>query len=348
MLLRELNRLGCKTYLLACEQTHKAALIDPVKDRVDRYLGVLAYHGLALELAIDTHTHADHRTGVWDLRELTGAKVVMHRRAPAPHIDLHVAEGDRLDVGTLQLGFIHTPGHTPDGVCIRVGEMLFTGDTLLVRSTGRTDFPGGDAGEQYDAIMQKLFTLPDDTRIFPAHDYRGNLYSTIGEEKRGNPKLVGRSRDAYVNLMNNLGMPLPEKIQEALQANESAIDDDSVKFPSLAQLAQVRQLTPRDLRERLSSPNPPVLLDVREPDEFTGELGHIAGSVLVPLRHLSQRASELEKFKDREIVAICRAGVRSTTASAILTGLGFEHVCNLKGGMLDWIEAKLPVERALG
>ncbi len=140
-------------------------------------------------------------------------------------------------------------------------------------------------------------------------------------------------------------MPLPEKIQEALQANISAIDDDSVKFPSFAQLTQVRQLTPQDLRQRLSSASPPGLLDVREVDEFNGELGHIGGSILIPLKHLPERAKELEKDKEREIVAICRAGVRSTTAAAILTGLGFEHVCNLKGGMLDWMEANFPVER---
>jgi len=346
MLFHELNRSGCKTYLLACEQTRKSVLIDPVKERVDRYLGVLAYHRLELQMVIDTHTHADHRTGVWDLRELTGAKVVMHKRAPAPHIDLHVSDGDQLEVGSLPLGFIYTPGHAPDGVCIRVGNLLFTGDTLLVRLTGRTDFPGGDAGEQYDAITRKLFTLPDETKVFPAHDYRGNACSTIGEEKLSNSRIAGRSREAYIALMNNLGMPLPEKIQEALQANVSAIDDDSVKFPSYAQLTQTRQLTPLDLHQRLSTGIPPVLLDVREPDEFTGELGHIAGSILIPLRHLSERAKELDPYKERELVAICRAGVRSTTAAAILTGLGFEHVSNLKGGMLDWIEVGYPIERA--
>jgi rhodanese-related sulfurtransferase len=182
--------------------------------------------------------------------------------------------------------------------------------------------------------------------VFRGHDYRGNVCSTIGEEKRLNPRIAGRSREAYVALMNNLGMPLPEKIQEALQANVSAIDDDSVKFPTYAQLTQARQLTPQDLRQRLSAGIPPVLLDVREPDEFTGELGHVAGSVLVPLRHLSERAKELETYREREVVAICRAGVRSATAAAILTGLGFEHIFNLKGGMLDWIEAGFPVERA--
>jgi sulfur dioxygenase len=345
MLFHELNRAGCKTYLAACEETGRAALVDPLKDHVDRYLAVLAYYRLTLDLIIDTHTHADHRSGVWDLRELTGAKVVMHRRAPAPHIDIHIDDGGQLELGTLQLTFMHTPGHTPDSTCIRIGDRLFTGDTLLIGGTGRTDFPGGDPGAQYDAITQKLFALPDSVLVFPAHDYRGNLCSTIGDERRSNARIAGRSRDAYMTLMNNLGMPLPTKIQEALQANESAIDDDSLKFPTFAQLNEVRQLEPAEVDSRLHSANPPVLLDVREADEFSGELGHIPGSILVPLRHLSERARELEKYRDREIIAVCRAGVRSTTAAAILGGLGFEHVCNLKGGMLDWNDAKLPVER---
>ena len=345
MLFHELNRAGCKTYLAACEETSRAVLVDPLKDHVDRYLAVLAYYRLTLDLIIDTHTHADHRSGVWDLRELTGAKVVMHRRAPAPYIDIHIDDAGQLELGTLHLTFMHTPGHTPDSTCIRIGERLFTGDTLLIGGTGRTDFPGGDPGAQYDAITQKLFALPDSILVFPAHDYRGNLCSTIGDERRSNARIGGRSRDAYITLMNNLGMPLPTKIQEALQANESAIDDDSLKFPSFAQLNEVRQLEPVEVDSRLHSADPPVLLDVREADEFSGELGHIRGSILVPLRHLPQRARELEKYRDREIIAICRAGVRSTTAAAILGGLGFEHVCNLKGGMLDWNDARLPVER---
>jgi sulfur dioxygenase len=345
MLFRELNRAGCKTYLAACEQTNRAVLVDPLKDRVDRYLAVLAYYRLSLELIIDTHTHADHLSGVWDLRELTGAKVVMHRRAPAPHIDIHVDDGGQLEVGTLHLNILHTPGHTPDSTCIRIDDRLFTGDTLLIGGTGRTDFPGGDPGAQYDAIINKLFTLPDSLLVFPTHDYRGNICSTIGNEKRSNARITGRTRDAYINLMNNLGMPLPTKIQEALQANESAIDDNSLKFPTLAQLNEVMQLEPAEVESRLCSANPPVVVDVREADEFKGELGHIPGSILVPLRQLPERVKELEKYRDHEIIAVCRAGVRSTTAAAILAGLGFEHVCNMKGGMLDWNDAKLPVQR---
>jgi rhodanese-related sulfurtransferase len=146
--------------------------------------------------------------------------------------------------------------------------------------------------------------------------------------------------------MNNLHLPLPDKIQEALQANESAIDDDSVKFPSLAELNQVRQLAPAEVRERVVSGNPPLILDVREEDEFSDELGHIGGSVLVPLKDLSARAAEFAESKQAEVIVICRTGMRSTTAAAILTGLGFEHVNNMRGGMLDWIGAGLPVDRS--
>jgi sulfur dioxygenase len=345
MLFRELNRSACKTYVLACEQSRRAVLVDPLKERVDRYLAFLAYHGLELELIVDSHTHADHRTGIWDLRELTGASAVMHRRAPAPHIDRHVEEGDELVLGELRLRVLHTPGHTPDGICLYTGDRVLTGDTLFVGGTGRSDFAGGDPGEQFDGIVGKLFTLPEATLVFPAHDYRGNSSSTIGQEKRSNPRLAGRTREDYIALMNNLGLPLPDRIQEALQANQSAIEDDSVRFPSLPQLSQVRQLTAAEVQMRLSLAEPPLLLDVREPEEYRDELGHIRGSVLIPLRELPRRAEEIASFKHREIVAICRAGVRSATAAAILTGLGFDHVCNLKGGLLDWNDAKLPVER---
>ncbi|MBI1993519.1 MAG: MBL fold metallo-hydrolase [Deltaproteobacteria bacterium] len=345
MLFRELNRGKCKTYLIACESTRKAALIDPVKERIDRYLATLAYYGCRLEAVIDTHTHADHRTASFELNGLTGARVIMHRRAPAPHVDIHVEDGQRYAVGDVELQVLYTPGHTPDSMSLYAGDRVFTGDTLLIRGTGRSDFAGGDPGEEFDSITQKLFRLPDETLVFPAHDYRGNSHSTIGEEKRFNPRVSGRTRDEYIALMNHLGLPLPDKIQEVLQPNESALDDDRIPFPTLAQLNQVRQLTPKQVRALLDASLPPILLDVREAEEYEGELGHIAGCLLISLKDLPARAVELEKYKERHIIAICRAGVRSTTAAAILTGLGFEQVSNMKGGMLDWNEQNLPVER---
>jgi glyoxylase-like metal-dependent hydrolase (beta-lactamase superfamily II)/rhodanese-related sulfurtransferase len=345
MLFHELNCGKCKTYLIACENTRKAALIDPVREKIDRYLAVLAYFGCKLDAIIDTHSHADHRTASFDLCSLTGAKVIMHRRAPAPHVDVHVGDGGRHRVGDIELQVLYTPGHTPDSMSLYSEGRVFTGDTLLIRGTGRSDFAGGDAGEQFDSITQKLFRLPDETLVFPAHDYRGNSHSTIGEEKRLNPRISGKTREQYVEIMGHLGLALPDKIQEVLQPNQSALEDDQVSFPTLAQLSQVRQVTPGEAQKLLRAFPPPVLLDVREPEEYDGELGHIAGSVPIPLKDLSARAAELESFKEGRVIAICRAGVRSTTAAAILVGLGFEHVSNLKGGMLEWNDQNLPVER---
>jgi len=345
MLLRELNRASCKTYFLGCERARRAALVDPLRERVDRYLAFLAYRRYDLELVIDTHTHADHRTGAWDLRELTGARTVMHARAPAPDVDVHVREGDHLHVGELELRVLETPGHSADAISLHVEGRVLTGDSLLIGATGRTDLPGGDAGAEYDAIHAKLFPLPDETLVLPGHDYRGLARSTIGQEKRTNPRLAGRSHDEFVALMNGLGLPLPDKIQEALQANQSSIEDGSVSFPAVARLADVPSIAPQELHAWLASSDPPLVIDVRQADEFSGELGHVSGSRSIPLRDLPRRAAELASHKAKDIVCVCRSGVRSTTAAAMLAGLGFERVRNMKGGMLDWIGSHLPVER---
>lgn len=344
MLVRELNHGKCKTYLVACEASRRAALIDPLRSGIERYLALAAYLGVHFDYLIDTHTHVDHRTAIFDLRELIGVRTVMHRAAPAPHVDVHVTDGGILEVGELRLRVLATPGHTADSISLYASGHVFTGDTLLIGGTGRTDLDG-DPGDEYDSITGKLFALPDETIVLPAHDYRGNSRSTIGEEKRGNPRLVGKSREEYVRIMSNLGLPLPDKIQEVMQPNQSALDDDSITFPAVPQLARVRQLEVGALAALLGSATPPLLLDVREAEEYTGELGHITGSRLIPLKTLAQHADELADWRHAPVVAICRAGVRSTTAAAILTSLGFEQVANLKGGMLAWNDRGLPVER---
>ena len=345
MLFRELNRGKCKTYLLACERTRRAALVDPVKAQAERYLALLAYEGLKLDAVIDTHTHADHPTGSFLLKDLTDARYVMHRRAPVPAANDHVEEGDVIEVGDLKLKVLYTPGHTPDSLSLYADGRVLTGDVLLIGGTGRADFAGGDSGAQYDSITQKLFTLPDETLVFPAHDYRGNTCSTIGCEKQQNPRISGRTREQYIELMASLNFPLPDKIQEVLQPNQTAIDDDKAKFPDLTQLNRVRQLTAEEVSARLLSPRRPFVLDVREPNEYSGELGHIPGSRLVPLRELADRVGDLQAFKSGPTIVVCRSGVRSTTAAAILEGMGFEHVFNLQGGMVDWNDRRLPVER---
>ena len=345
LMFQELNRGKCKTYLVACPRTKRALLIDPVRDYVSRYLALLAYHQLVLDAVVDTHTHADHPTASFQLCDLVDARLIMHRRAPAPTVTHHVDDGDEIVVGDARAQVLHTPGHTPDSISLHIEDRVFTGDVLLIQGTGRADFAGGDAGQQYDSITKKLFTLPDGTLVFPAHDYRGNTSSTIGQEKQTNPRIAGRTRQQYVDLMASIHFPMPDKIQEVLQPNQSAIEDDKTKFPDLAQLNRVRQLSAEEVRGMLDAADAPLLIDVREASEYHGPLGHIGGSILLPLRELAARAGELESHRGRRIVAVCRSGVRSTTAAAILDGLGFERVYNLKDGMVDWNDRKLPVER---
>ena len=345
MLFRELNRGKCKTYLIGCERTRRAALVDPVKGCIERYIAMLAYEQLKLDAVIDTHTHADHPTGSFLLQDLTDARLIMHRRAPVPVANEHVEDGDTIEIGDLGLKVLHTPGHTPDSISLYTGSSVLTGDVLLIGGTGRADFAGGDAGEQYDAITQKLFKLPSETIVYPAHDYRGNTSSTIGREKQHNPRIAGRTRAEYIALMASISFPLPDKIQEVLQPNQSAIDDDKTKFPDLTQLNHVRQLSSAEVHARLHEQKPPFILDVREQHEYTGELGHIVGSTLVPLRELAERAGELQSHRSGPTIVVCRSGVRSTTAAAILEGLGFDQVYNLHGGMVDWNDRRLPIER---
>ncbi|HYA34744.1 MAG TPA: MBL fold metallo-hydrolase, partial [Candidatus Binataceae bacterium] len=230
-------------------------------------------------------------SGARDLADITGAQLVMHRKAPSPHVNRHVEDGERLRCGSLELEILHTPGHTPDSISVHVADRVFTGDALLIHGTGRADFAGGDPGEEYDGIVGKLFKLPDSTIVLPAHDYRGHTQSTIGEEKRSNPRVAGRTRAEYINLMNNLNLALPQGIQEALQPNESDLESDVVNFPTYAQLNAVNQLGPAEVRSRLDGANPPILVDVRENEEYRGELGHIAGARLIPLGELAERGA---------------------------------------------------------
>lgn len=346
MFFRELNHTQCKSYLIADLDAGKAAIVDPVAKHLDRYLAVLAYHQLKLDFVVDTHTHADHRSACTALRHFTGCKVLMHEVSPQPQVDVRLKDGDELQVGCIKIKVLHTPGHTPDSLSFYVNEdRVLTGDLILIQGTGRSDFAGGSASDQFDSIHSKVFTLPDDTLLFPGHDYRGNTQSTVGIEKLTNPRLAGKSRDEYIDIMENLNLPLPERIQEVLQINQSELDDDRIKFPLIAELNKVLQIEPIQLLEKIEKHQSIVIIDVRDSSEYTGELGHIRNSRLIPMGTLLDVLDDLDDLRQKEIVLVCRSGVRSTTAAALLTGLGFEKVENLKGGMLAWNEKSCPIER---
>ena len=222
MIFRQLSEPDTSTlsYLLACERSRRALLIDPVAVEVDNYIELLGTLRLQLIYTLETHVHADHITGAGLLREKIGSKSVVHRDAGASCADLLVTDGVLLQVGDIEIRVLHTPGHTSGCVSYALPDRVFTGDALLIGGCGRTDFQQGDAGQLYDSIHGKLFTLPPDTLVYPGHDYNGNTVSTIRQEMQKNPRLGGgKSREAFITLMNELKLPYPKHIDSALPAN---------------------------------------------------------------------------------------------------------------------------------
>jgi glyoxylase-like metal-dependent hydrolase (beta-lactamase superfamily II) len=208
------------TYLVADPVSRQAALIDPVLEQTERDLTLVKELGLRLTHVLETHVHADHVTGAGQLRERTGC-VVVASKLGASCVNVHVRHGDVVKVGELSFTVLETPGHTDDSVSFLLGNHLFTGDALMVRGTGRTDFQNGNAGQLYDSITQVLFALPDDTCVYPGHDYKGRMMTTIGEERRFNPRLAGKDRAAYIQIMDELNLPRPKKIDIAVPANRA-------------------------------------------------------------------------------------------------------------------------------
>lgn len=206
------------TYLLACEESREAALIDPVLERVDEYLNMLGEMNLTLEYVLDTHVHADHVTGAGALRKKTGCNTGISVHAGVGCADMLLREGAVIHIGLHAIHILETPGHTPTCLSYLCEGMAFTGDALLIDGCGRVDFQGGDAGQLYDSIINKLFTLPDDTVVYPGHDYHGRKSTTIGEQKQNNLR-TKLERNAFIRFMNERDLPMPGRIQEAVPAN---------------------------------------------------------------------------------------------------------------------------------
>src|SRR6201996_8439154 len=221
MIFRQLfdSTSGTYTYLLASRPGGEALVIDPVLEKVDRYLQLIRELDLRLVKAVDTHLHADHITGLGALRDRTHCVTVIGEKTKADVVSMRAAEGDRIEIEGLRLDVLYTPGHTDDSYSYLFADRVFTGDTLLIRGTGRTDFQNGDPRAQYDSIFNKLLKLPDSTLVYPAHDYKGDTVSTIGEEKLFNPRLKVKSMDEYAELMNNLKLPNPKMMDVAVPAN---------------------------------------------------------------------------------------------------------------------------------
>jgi sulfur dioxygenase len=333
------------TYLLGDSVSGEAALIDPVFEQVRRDAALIAELGLKLGWTLETHVHADHVTGAWLLKSRLGSRIALAAASGATGADRLLADGERIGFGKRSLEVRATPGHTDGCVTYVLDDesMAFTGDCVMIRGSGRTDFQQGDARALYRSVRARIFSLPDTCLLYPAHDYRGLTVTSVCEEKRYNPRLGGEIGEAdYVGYMKNLDLPHPKKIDEAVPANlrcgepgNAAGAQAGMADPAWAPLrftfGGVWEVEPYWLEENMGAVR---ILDVREPDEFTGPLGHIHGATLLPLGELAVRARELPR--DKPIVAVCRAGSRSAHATAILQKAGFTDVANLPGGMLRW------------
>jgi sulfur dioxygenase len=341
------------TYLLADRPSGVAVLIDPVFEQVRRDMALIAELGLTLAATLETHVHADHVTGAWLLRRRAGSKIMLSAASGAEGADRALAQDDVVTFGARRLLVRATPGHT--GGCLTYvlddHSMAFTGDCLLIRGSGRTDFQAGDAAAMYRSIREQIFTLPDECLLYPAHDYRGLTVTSVAEERRFNPRIGGEiGLGDFTGYMKNLRLAHPKMIEVAVPANLRCgrPDNEEAATMPLAEprwaplrysFAGVWEIDPLGLEEQAGGVQ---ILDVREPEEFSGPLGHIAGATLIPLGDLAERAGELGK--DRPIVAVCRAGGRSAQATIILQQAGFKDVANLTGGMLRWRAEGHPVE----
>ena len=330
------------TYLLADPASRDAVLIDPVFEQTRRDVALVKELGLSLRYVLDTHVHADHVTAAWMMQQSLGCDIALGVKSGAEGASRYLAHGDRLRFGKRYLSVRETPGHTAGCLTYVLDDerMAFTGDCLLVRGCGRTDFQGGDARLMYRAVHQQIFTLPEDCLLYPAHDYRGITATTVGEERRLNPRLGGNlSEDDFAGYMDNLGLPHPKQIDIAVPANLRC----GRREGGQAQLAEPRwaplaftfagfwEIQPQWVEEHLKELQ---VVDVRELEEYDGPLGHIPGAHLVPLKTLAEEAKALPR--DRPLVTVCRAGGRSAQATTILQRAGFAEVANLAGGMLRW------------
>ncbi|HEX2794439.1 MAG TPA: rhodanese-like domain-containing protein [Croceicoccus sp.] len=338
------------TYLLADGVSREAVLIDSVFEQVPREIALIEELGLRLKLAVETHVHADHVTGAWLLRRRLGARIAVSEKSGATGADIYFADGEQLHFGGRYLTAMATPGHTGGCTTFVLDDrsMAFTGDCVLIRGCGRTDFQQGDPAAMYGSVHDRIFALPDECLLYPGHDYHGSMVTSVAEEKLHNPRLgAGIGLDDFRGYMLNLGLPHPKQIDIAVPANlrcgEPARPEMEGVPPDWAPLtytyAGFWELQPGWLEEHRKDVQ---IVDVREPDEFDGILGHIEGAKLVPLGELKNSLDVIDRHKP--VVTVCRSGARSAQAAIILDAQGFERVANLAGGMLRWRSHRLPVE----
>jgi sulfur dioxygenase len=332
---------GTYTYLLASRRGGEALIIDPVLEKVDRSLSLIRELDLRLVKAVDTHLHADHITGLGALRDSTRCITVMGEQSSVDVVSMRLSDGDMLRIEGLEMEAIYTPGHTDDSYSFRMQDRVFTGDTLLIRGTGRTDFQNGCPRAQYESIFNRLLRLPDETMVFPAHDYKGDTVSTIGEEKRCNPRLQVTSIDQYVALMNGLNLSNPKMMDVAVPANmrQGFAQEEILKRGCAVDAKQAQAIV---------GCSNTVLVDLREKTERQKH-GSIPGSLHAPYSDLEENIQaggmlfELASSTGRRLLFYCAFGERSAMAVRAAHDAGLETACHIHGGIDAWKKADGPL-----
>jgi glyoxylase-like metal-dependent hydrolase (beta-lactamase superfamily II)/rhodanese-related sulfurtransferase len=333
---------GTYSYLLASRPGGEALILDPVLEKADRYCQLLRELDLKLVKAVDTHLHADHVTGLGELRDRTHCITIMGEQSKADVVSMRVSDGDKVTIEGISLDAMYTPGHTDDSYSYLMGDRVFTGDTLLIRGTGRTDFQNGSARAQYESIFNRLLKLPEETLVYPAHDYKGDTVSTIGEEKRHNPRLQVRSVDEYVELMANLKLPNPKMMDVAVPANMHV----GLHQEDLAK--QGRSLTALEAIASLGKPDI-LLVDLRETGE-RAKHGTLAGALHAPYPAIDENLQpggmlrEVAAATGRRIVFFCAFGERSAMAVNAAKDAGLHNAAHIAGGIDAWKKAGGPVQ----
>jgi sulfur dioxygenase len=341
---------GTYTYLLVDVPSGEGLLIDSVFERHARDLSLIQELDIDLVACLDTHVHADHVTGSWLMHEATGCAIGLSAAGRAENVNRPLQHGDRVSFGSRHVEVRSTPGHT-DGCLTFVLDdqsMAFTGDALLVRGCGRCDFQQGNAHTLWASITGQIFSLPDSCLLYPGHDYTGRTVTSVAEEKALNARLGGAATERdFVGHMDNMRLPHPHKIAEALpgnmrsgkphQATPAAPGWAPLQY-SYAGMPELPAAWVAEHREQLT------ILDVRSSEEFEGPDGRVAGSLLIPLPELESRASSIPS--DRPVVVVCHSGSRSALATQQLLKAGHGQVANLRGGLSRWSDEGYPLEGA--
>jgi len=344
---------GTFTYLLADRTSNEALLIDTVYEQHERDRALVRELNLGLLHCLETHCHADHVTGAWLMRHALGCQIAVSKHSGIANAERVLSEGDEIRFGRRVLRVLETPGHTDGCISLVLDDhtMVFTGDSLLIRGCGRTDFQQGSALRLYRSIKNKLFALPDDCIVYPAHDYSGRMSSSIGEEKHLNPRIGGQANEAdFVGYLDNMQLPHPKKLAVAVPANLQAGRPADDRIPTPPEWAPVvttysgtLEISPQWVAAHVNDIH---ILDVRTEHETTEEATRIRNAQLIPIDELRARLSEVPQ--DKPVMTLCRSGKRSVLAWSILRDAGWERVANIQGGLLQWQAEGLDTTRAVG